>query len=102
MQFYCITDNIDTQIGMRLVGIQGEVVHTLDEFKASLKYVSENQDIGIILITEKVIKLAPDIVKHFKLNKKIPLIVEIPDRHGTSKISESISKYVKDAIGIKI
>ena len=32
MRFYCISDNVDTQIGLRLVGIEGEVVHKRREF----------------------------------------------------------------------
>ncbi len=29
MKFYLISDNIDTQMGMRLAGIDGVVVHSL-------------------------------------------------------------------------
>ena len=34
--------------------------------------------------------------------KITPLIVEIPDRHGTSQITQTISRYVSDAIGVTI
>ena len=27
MKFYLISDNVDTQLGMRLAGIEGKVVH---------------------------------------------------------------------------
>ena len=27
MKFYLISDNVDTEMGLRLVGIEGEVVH---------------------------------------------------------------------------
>ena len=33
MQFYLISDNIDTQMGMRLAGIKGVVVHEEDEVR---------------------------------------------------------------------
>ena len=33
MKFYLISDNIDTQMGMRLAGIDGVVVHEPDEVK---------------------------------------------------------------------
>ena len=37
-----------------------------------------------------------------KLTRKEPLIVEIPDRHATAKISDTISKYLSEAVGIKL
>ena len=37
-----------------------------------------------------------------KLNQKRPLIVEIPDRHGNGRTKDSITRYVREAIGVKI
>jgi len=102
MQFFVISDNVDTQMGMRLAGIEGVVVHEADEVKKALDDAIGNQDIAIILMTEKLIKLCEQKVYDLKLHKKRPLIVEIPDRHATSQITTSISKYVQEAIGIKI
>ena len=34
MKMYLISDNIDTQTGMRLAGIDGVVVHELDELRS--------------------------------------------------------------------
>ena len=41
-------------------------------------------------------------VYDIKLNRKSPLIVEIPDRHGTAQISETINRYVHEAVGITL
>ncbi len=102
MKLYCISDNVDTRIGMRLAGIEGVVLHERKEVIAELERLCGDPEIGVILITEKLMKLCPDIVYDFKLNRKRPLIVEIPDRHGTSDISETITQYIYDAIGIQI
>lgn len=102
MQFYVISDNVDTQMGMRLAGIEGVVVHEEAEVKEALDKAMKNKDIAIILITHKLVELCADIIYDLKLNCKCPLIVEIPDRHATSHITTVISKYVEDAIGIKI
>lgn len=102
MRFYLLSDNIDTQIGMRLAGIDGVVVHEEEEVKNALAKACEIKDVGIILMTEKLIKLIPEYVYDIKLNRKSPLIVEIPDRHGTSQISETINRYVKEAVGITL
>lgn len=100
MKFFLISDNIDTCMGMRLTGIEGVVVHEITEVQQELKTAFANPEIGIILMTQKVINLCPDVVYKYKLTHKSPLIVEIPDRHATSTISDSISNYIQEAIGI--
>lgn len=102
MKFYLISDNTDTRMGMRLAGIDGVVVHEKKETEAALDKAAADSDIAIILMTEKLIKLCSEKVYSMKLNQPKPLIVEIPDRHGTSEISQTISKYVSEAIGIKL
>ena len=102
MKFYLISDNIDTQMGMRLSGIEGIVVHEQQETEEALSKAVEDPEIGIVLMTEKLVKLCDSYVYNLKLNRKRPLIVEIPDRHATSKITTAISRYVQEAIGIKL
>lgn len=102
MQFYLISDNIDTQMGMRLAGLKGVVVHEEDEVRRELEKAVSDKNIAIILLTEKLVKLCYEMVYDIKLRRRSPLIVEIPDRHGTSEISENINRYVRDAIGLKI
>jgi Archaeal/vacuolar-type H+-ATPase subunit F len=102
MRFYLISDNIDTQVGMRLAGIEGTVVHETAEVRSALKTAMENTEIGVVLITEKLVALCPDLVYELKLNCKRPLIVEIPDRHGSGRANDSITRYVREAIGVKI
>ena len=89
-------------MGMRLAGIEGTVVHEADEVKNVLKQVTSDNEIGIVLVSEKLVKLCPDVIYDIKLHTKFPLIVEIPDRHGQTDITQSITQYVEDAIGIKI
>ena len=102
MRFYCISDNIDTALGMRLSGIDGVVVHQRDEFVRELEKAFSDDQIGIVLVTEKLIQLDTELVFDYKLNNRRPLIVEIPDRHGTSDISGSIARYIKEAVGVEI
>ena len=53
-------------------------------------------------MTTKLIELCPDIISEIKLKQPKPLITEIPDRHGHSKIGEAIDGYVSEAIGVKL
>ena len=102
MRFYLISDNVDTLVGMRLAGIEGDVVHESKEVSDALENALNDKEIGIVLITEKLVSLAPDVVYDLKLNRKRPLIVEIPDRHGSGRAKDSITRYVREAIGVKI
>lgn len=102
MKMYLISDNIDTCTGMRLAGIEGAVVHEKQQLKEELDKVLANKEIGIVLLTEKFGKEFPDIIDNVKLNCKLPLIIEIPDRHGTGRKADFITSYVNESIGLKL
>ncbi|MBQ5330284.1 MAG: V-type ATP synthase subunit F [Oscillospiraceae bacterium] len=102
MKFYLISDNIDTLTGMRLAGIEGEVAHTAEETERALKKAMDREDVAVILMTEKLISLVEPLVNSLKLERPSPLISEIPDRHASVDVTASISRYVKDAIGIEL
>ncbi len=102
MKFYLITDNIDTLMGMRLVGIEGVVVHDRKKVLAEIEKTLHDETIGILLITTKLVNLCPQIISELKLKRSRPLIVEIPDRHGKKEIGASIDEYVSEAIGVKL
>ena len=102
MKFHLISDNKDTLVGMRLSGIPGVVVHKEQEVLDALAEALQDENIAVILITENLVKLCRECIYDLKLNRARPLIVEIPDRHGNGSVKDSITKYVRDAIGIKI
>jgi V/A-type H+-transporting ATPase subunit F len=102
MKFHLISDNTDTYMGMRLAGIEGTIAHEKDEVRAAVDKAIADKSIGIVLITERLVKMCDDYIFDIKLHRKSPLILEIPDRHGTSTITAAISRYVEDAIGMKI
>lgn len=102
MKIYLISDNVDTYTGMRLAGVEGAIVHEKNELKTELEKVLADKSIGIVLLTEKFGREFPDIIDDIKLNRKLPLIVEIPDRHGTGRKPDFITSYVNEAIGLKL
>ena len=87
---------------MRLAGIEGIVLHEKEEVEQELLKACSNPEIGIVLMTNKLINLCPQLVYDIKLNRKSPLIVEVSDRHGAGQLSEAITRYVQEAVGIKI
>ena len=54
MRFFLISDNTDTQTGMRLAGIEGVVAHTAEEVTNAFELALAQPDIGMILVTEKI------------------------------------------------
>ncbi len=102
MQMYLISDNVDTYTGMRLAGVDGIVIHSRKHLKEQLEKVMANKEIGVVLITEKLSTEFPDIIAEIKLHRRLPLIVEIPDRHGSGRKADFITSYVSEAIGLKL
>lgn len=97
-----ISDNVDTQMGLRLVGVDGVVVHSKEELHQQLDLVFQREEVAIVLITTIALNYDQALIYDYKLNRKTPLIVEIPDRHNSVDIGEVINKYVSEAIGMKI
>ncbi|HCW72656.1 MAG TPA: ATP synthase subunit F, partial [Clostridiaceae bacterium] len=67
MKFFLISDNIDTQMGMRLAGIEGVVVHERREVLRALEKAMHDEEIAIVLITTKLIETCPEVISELKL-----------------------------------
>ena len=102
MKMYLISDNVDTLTGMRLAGVDGVVVHEKEELYQALQKAMSDQSIGIVLLTERFGEEFPDLIDEIKLERQMPLLIEIPDRHGTGRKKDFITSYVNEAIGLKL
>ena len=102
MKMFLISDNVDTLTGMRLAGVEGCIVHERAELRKALEDAIANKENGIILLTEKFGREFPHIIDDVRLNRRLPLLIEIPDRHGTGRKPDFITSYVSEAIGIKL
>ena len=102
MKMFLISDNVDTLTGMRLAGVEGCIVHERAELRKALEDAIANKENGIILLTEKFGREFPDIIDDVRLNRRLPLLIEIPDRHGTGRKPDFITSYVSEALGIKL
>ena len=102
MKMYLISDNVDTYTGMRLAGVDGVVVHERGELYEALQNVIKDKEVGIVLLTEKFGREFPEIIDDIKLKRKMPLLEEIPDRHGTGRKKDFNTSYLNEAIGLKL
>jgi V/A-type H+-transporting ATPase subunit F len=102
MKVFMISDNTHTLTGMRLSGVEGVVVHEREEILKELAKVKKNRDIGIILITELLAERVKLELDEIKLSSSLPIIVEIPDRHGPRRPPDFLTRYIRESIGLKI
>lgn len=102
MKMYLISDNIDTQTGFRLAGVDGSVVHDERALREAVAAAERDGDVGVLIFTEKAADIGRDYVNSLKLSKQLPLIIEIPDRHGSHDVAGSINKLVQESVGLKL
>ena len=102
MKVFIISDNTHTLTGMRLSGVEGVVVHEREEILKELAKVKAKRDVGILLITELLAERVQLELNKMKLSLSLPIIVEIPDRHGTRRPPDFLTRYIRESIGLKI
>lgn len=102
MKYFLISDNVDTQVGLHMVGVDGVVVHTHEEVEAALEQAFSTPDVGLVLVTSKLVAENRDLVFSYKLGRRLPLIVEMPDRHSGDNVAQGIKDYIAEVVGIKI
>jgi V/A-type H+-transporting ATPase subunit F len=103
MKGFLISDNHDSLVLLRLAGIPGVEVHGAAETGAAVEDVLANRpDVGILVMTEKAASQIPAVVKALRERSDPPLLVEIPDRHGSRREADFLTAYIREAIGVKI
>ena len=102
MRFFLISDNSDAMNGLRLAGIEGTVARSEADLRNALEMAAQQPDIAVLLITEKLAALCQDLIAPLKLTAQRPLVVEIPDRHSAGRAPDSITRYIREAIGVKL
>lgn len=102
MKMYLLSDNVDTLVGMRLAGVDGALVHTADEVFSVMKHALEDCSIGILLVTKKLYSEFSEKLPEILAAHQTPLIVQIPDRHGSDGSTNVIAEGIKKATGIQI
>ncbi|NPV53832.1 MAG: V-type ATP synthase subunit F [Firmicutes bacterium] len=90
----------DTVTGFRLAGVEGRHVNTIEEADSAMDEALRAPDTGVILITKQwAAKMRERIESSHK--KLMPVIMEIPDRHGPiNDNDEDLSCKVRRILGI--
>ncbi len=92
----------DAVWGFSLAGVRGQIVTTAEELNQALDAALENEELGIVLITEGVADLARQRVEEAMIRSTTPLVVEIPGPEGPSPDRPSLSEVIRRTIGVRI
>lgn len=87
---------------MRIAGIPGVLSHGRDETLKAVREALERDDLGILVLTEKAAAEVPEVVRELRQSGELPIVVEIPDRHGTKRPPDFLTRYLQEAIGVKV
>lgn len=99
---YAIIGDEDAVMGFGIVGVSGRVARTAEEARQAFDTLRKDQDVGVVLITERLAEMIRPIVEPYMLSASFPLIVEVPDRKGPLPGRAGIRAMVNTAIGIKL
>jgi len=92
----------DAVWGFGLAGVQGQIVTTAEELNQALDAALKDEEIGIVLVTEDVAKLARRRVDEAMIRSTTPLVVEIPGPEGPSPDRPPLSEVIRRTIGVRI
>ena len=101
MVYFAIGDE-DTVLGFGMAGVAGRIAKNADDAQAALREALSAPDVGVIIMTEHCADLIRSEVDEYMFSVRFPLIVEIPDRHGFDRGADFLTRYVKDAIGVRM
>lgn len=101
MKFALISDSTDALIGMRLAGVEGVRVSTPEEAQAAFEKFRADEEVGILLMTAGAAALCPEAVEELKAGNR-PVPVCIPDSDGNGAGGDTVTQYIREAIGIKL
>ena len=92
----------DIAAGLRLAGIKELFIPETNELILWNK-IKERDDIGILFITEEIVRTLGNHLKDYRLIHNLPIIVEIPNKKGRKKDHiDFVSHLIKKAVGVDI
>jgi V/A-type H+-transporting ATPase subunit F len=94
----------NTVTGMQLTGIKDtRIVETTEQVAQTLREFSQREDVGVILITERLAVQVQDQITRIQEEKPYPIIVEIPDKEGKLEMETStLRELVRRAVGVEL
>ena len=94
----------DTIIGLQLAGVKETIVFDdSDRIEHTLMELSRQEDVAVILITERLAAQAQELIAQIQQERTYPVIIEIPDKGGKiEKETDMLRELVKQAVGVEL
>ena len=101
MQIAVIGD-ADTVALFKLAGVSRAVVAD-DDIAAQFDSLVSEEDVGVIIVTERIAQSIMKKITQIKLQKELPVIIEVPDKQGELEGREdSMDQLIRRAVGVEI
>lgn len=78
MKLFLLTDNIDTATGMRLAGVEYELVKP-ENSVAAIENALQKEDLGVLILSQNIAQANRAALEEIKRKRPLPLIVDLPD-----------------------
>ncbi len=101
MRFFLIGDK-DTVLAFSLLGIDGVVTSSKVDTLRALNQAVRCDEIGIVLITEKLAEEIQETIKEILTKKRCHLILQIASIYGPLQRRCSLEDFVHSALGVKV
>lgn len=74
MKIYCITDNTELEVGLKLAGCDGMTLKEESKIEQKIDEIAGNSEIGILVVSQKIYEQAKDKIDSIRFYKKFPLV----------------------------
>ena len=95
MRFFLISDNSDAMNGLRLAGIEGTVARSEADLRNALEMAAQQPDIAVLLETYTATLDSARAAGG-------PLLITVPSTGGGAAGKDRLTRYIREAIGVKI
>jgi V/A-type H+/Na+-transporting ATPase subunit F len=101
MHIVAIGDH-NTVTAFRLAGVAH--VHDMDQGRSELRSILADDQVGIVIVTERFAQDNQQVIDSHKTSKRItPIIVEVPDSTGPiDRKADPISELIRRAVGADV
>jgi len=81
----------------------GRIIVADEDIEEKFDEIVEDSEVAIIIITERMADKIAKKIEKVKLQRELPIIVEIPDKKGKVEGREdSVEKLIKRAVGVEV
>lgn len=77
MKIYCITDDQELEVGLKLAGCEAITLKENIEIEKKINEVIKNENIGILVLSKEIYDKLKEKIDKIRMTNKLPLITVI-------------------------